>query len=228
MRLRLPAAECKTPPAPSRSAPLRSCRTAYMPHSMWGRWQRSAGTCFLPLCGMLTRLCKSVLQQPLQATPPTGARVQQPHRRALTKGADAQDATELTDLWANIDSLFAGGDVHRIAAALGTMSRSAPLVAAMPGLQEMPSRLPVRTAARALVCRCATCLWMLPAWGFQCLWRSAACLLAVLQQDSERTVCCLSAPARCCHGTCCMGQYLNLCNQRRGWRTGCRAWWSRS
>ena len=56
-----------------------------------------------------------------------------------------QDATELTDLWGNIDSLFAGGDVHRIAAALGTMSRSAPMVAEMPGLQEMPSRLPVST-----------------------------------------------------------------------------------
>ena len=55
----------------------------------------------------------------------------------------AQDATELSDLWANIDSLFTAGDVHRIAAALGTMSRSAPMVAEMPGLQGMPARLPV-------------------------------------------------------------------------------------
>ena len=131
----------------------------------------------------------------LPATPPTDARVQRSHCRALTEGVDLQDATELTDLWANIDSLFAGGDVHRIAAALGTMSRSAPLVADMPGLQEMPSRLPVRTQACAWVWRCASFL----SCGcrlhevFPCSWKSG-CLPAGSASAGQPTgMCCLGA-----------------------------------
>ena len=60
-----------------------------------------------------------------------------------------QDATELTDLWTSIDTLFAGGDVHRIAAALGTMRRSMTVVQDVPGLQGMAQRLPVRLQSSA-------------------------------------------------------------------------------
>ena len=55
-----------------------------------------------------------------------------------------QDASELSELWASVSALFAEGDVHRIATALGTLRRSVSLVGHVPEFQGSTQRLAVR------------------------------------------------------------------------------------
>ena len=55
----------------------------------------------------------------------------------------AQDASELSELWASVGALFAEGDVNRIAAALATMRRSVSLVGHVPEFHGSTQRLAV-------------------------------------------------------------------------------------